>query len=120
MDPAQSIEKPLEVLKNTSKGQKSEELVCQHLQRQGWKIIHRNHRYFGVEIDLLAEKNQSFILVEVKTLSSEYHTGKIIKHSQKQRLKRVAQMLSEEKPNGLQLLIALVNKRKDICFFEIF
>jgi putative endonuclease len=44
-----------------------ESLVCLNLKRKGYNIIKRNYRKIGCEIDIIAERNQDIIIVEVKT-----------------------------------------------------
>lgn len=49
--------------------QKAEILVAQALQRQGWRILARNFRQHGFELDLVAFKGETLIFLEVKARS---------------------------------------------------
>lgn len=43
-----------------------------HLIRKGYTILHRNYRYLKAEIDILAQKGDQLVVVEVKTRSSDF------------------------------------------------
>lgn len=51
-------------------GDKGEELACQYLRRLGYRILKRNFRIRGGEIDIVAMHGEWLVFVEVKTRSS--------------------------------------------------
>lgn len=51
-------------------GKYGEDLACEFLKRQGYKIIERNFRIRGGEIDIIALEGKTLVYVEVKTRSS--------------------------------------------------
>jgi len=53
-------------------GQKGEELAQQYLIDKGFEIRHLNWRHKKNEIDIIAEKNNLLVVVEVKTRSNDY------------------------------------------------
>lgn len=53
-------------------GEKGEELAKEHLIAKGYKIRHINWRCKKNEIDIIAEKDNLLVVVEVKTRTSEY------------------------------------------------
>ncbi len=54
-------------LSTHEKGQRSEDLVAEHLRSKNWQIIGRNiFTKFG-EIDILAKENDEFVCVEVRS-----------------------------------------------------
>ena len=53
-------------------GKKGEDLAKQYLFENGYKIRHLNWRYRKTEIDIIAEKNNLLVVVEVKTRASDY------------------------------------------------
>ena len=55
-------------------GKYGEDLACHFLQKQGYKILERNFRIRGGEIDIVALDGKSLVYVEVKTRTS-YHFG---------------------------------------------
>lgn len=54
---------------NTSapRGKAGEDAVCEYLKKQGSKIIKRNYRIKGGEIDIISEKDGCIAFTEVKT-----------------------------------------------------
>jgi putative endonuclease len=59
---------------NTKKifGANGEAHIAQFLQKQGYAIVARNYKKPYGEIDLIAQKDQELVFVEVKTRSSSY------------------------------------------------
>ena len=53
-------------------GQKGEDIATGHLKEAGFKILFRNWKWGKHEIDIIAEKNDMIIFVEVKTRSDDY------------------------------------------------
>ena len=53
-------------------GKKGEEIARNYLLDKGFKIRHLNWRYKKNELDVVAEKNNLLVVVEVKTRTSEY------------------------------------------------
>lgn len=52
---------------NTQTGRYGEEVACQYLKKLGYRILERNYRIRGGEIDIVARDGQSLVFVEVKT-----------------------------------------------------
>ena len=48
-------------------GNYGEYLACQYLKKQGFKILERNFRIRGGEIDIVAKDKNDLVFVEVKT-----------------------------------------------------
>lgn len=54
-------------------GKSGEELACEYLKEQGYKILERNYRIRGGEIDIVAKDGEYLVFIEVKTRwSHEY------------------------------------------------
>lgn len=53
-------------------GIRGEDLATDYLQNKGYTIHCRNFRYQHAEIDLIVEKNQTLIFIEVKTRKWAY------------------------------------------------
>lgn len=51
----------------TEKGNLGEEAVCRWLMERGYRILERNFRVRGGEIDIIAAKDEDLCFVEVKT-----------------------------------------------------
>ncbi|MBS6062345.1 YraN family protein [Criibacterium bergeronii] len=61
---------------NTQKGKQGEELACNYLLKNGYKIITRNYKTKFAEIDIIAYKAKIISFVEVKSRSSvDYGRG---------------------------------------------
>ncbi|MGE8556371.1 MAG: YraN family protein [Chryseobacterium jejuense] len=52
-------------------GKKAEEMAADFLQKSGYKILVRNFRFQKAEIDIIAEKDELIIIVEVKARSTD-------------------------------------------------
>ncbi|SOU86096.1 conserved hypothetical protein [Tenacibaculum dicentrarchi] len=53
-------------------GIKGEQLAIEYLQNKGYVIIEKNYRFKKAEVDIIAKKSDTLIVVEVKTRSSSY------------------------------------------------
>ena len=69
-------------------GKEGEDLAVEFLIKNGYKILNRNWRFKKAEIDIIAQKNDLLIMVEVKTRSTSYFGDpqEFIKPKQKQML----------------------------------
>lgn len=57
-------------------GRLGEEIAAQYLQERGYQIVQRNLQIVHTEVDIVARHDDTVILVEVKTRSSEdYGSG---------------------------------------------
>lgn len=98
-----------------------EQVVSSYLQNQGWTILSQNKKILGVEVDIIATKEQKIMLVEVKSITKEEQLENILKDKQKERLKKVAEVVFSDHPDKQpSLIFAAVNKQQKIHFFEIF
>lgn len=52
-------------------GKTAEDLAVTHLQKNGYTILVRNFRYQKAEIDIIAEKDNLTIIIEVKARSTD-------------------------------------------------
>lgn len=53
-------------------GKKGEEIAKQYLVEKGYKIRHLNWRHKKNEIDIIANKNNLLVVIEVKTRTNDY------------------------------------------------
>ena len=56
-------------------GSKGEDIAADHLKRSGYKILFRNWKWGKNEIDIIAEKDDTVVFVEVKTRTDEFLGG---------------------------------------------
>ncbi len=52
-------------------GKAGEEAAVRHLLKNGYKILHRNWKYWPHEIDVIAEHDNQLVIVEVKTRTTD-------------------------------------------------
>lgn len=60
-------------IKHTELGLRGEEIAANHLITSGYEILDRNFRFGHLEIDLIAEKKNTVVFVEVKTRSTDIY-----------------------------------------------
>lgn len=56
-------------------GRRGEELAARHLERLGMRVVARNVRLPGGEIDLIAQEGDELVFVEVKTRIGDAETA---------------------------------------------
>jgi len=52
-------------------GKKAEDLAAEYLQKEGYKILAKNFRFQKAEIDIIAEKEETIVIIEVKARSTD-------------------------------------------------
>lgn len=52
-------------------GKIAEDLAAEYLQKKGYKVLTRNFRFQKAEIDIIAEKEDLIIIIEVKARSTD-------------------------------------------------
>jgi putative endonuclease len=53
-------------------GKKGEQLAIDFLIKNEYKILEKNYRYLKAEVDIIAQKENTLVVVEVKTRSTDY------------------------------------------------
>ena len=72
-------------------GQQGELAVCNWLKGQGFKIRHCNYMITQGEIDIIAQKDELIVFVEVKTRKTEhFHLSELITRSKQRKIIRTA------------------------------
>jgi putative endonuclease len=56
---------------NNHFGKLGEDIAAGYLERKGYKILARNYRFSRVELDVIAQKDNEVVFVEVKMRSSD-------------------------------------------------
>lgn len=84
-------------MKRIRKGVQGEQIVAALLIKNGYKILARNVKILGVEVDLVIQRESSITLLEVKT---HYYVGSgfedIISNDQVQRLLKAKEYLKKK------------------------
>ena len=80
------------------KGNWGEEKAASYLRRRGYKIVDRNCRYRQGEIDIVAEKNDIIVFVEVKTRkdASYAEAREFVTNAKQQRVIAAAQLWMQQ------------------------
>ena len=102
--------------KQQIQGDRAEEIAFQLLQRKGWVLLDRNWSCRWGELDLVLQKDQRLLVVEVKGRTAQRHDrgGLDAFHSHKRRrLARAINCWRSHHPDAghqlLQVVLALVN-----------
>ena len=75
-----------------AKGYIGEQIAAEHLAKKGWKILARNIRECGVEVDLIALDGATLVFCEVKTAERpDAHPAEWVKEGQMRRYVRAAE-----------------------------
>ena len=79
-------------------GKKGEELAAKHLIKNGYKILERNFRKPYGEIDIIAQKGENIVFVEVKTRKNDsYGTpSEFVTVKKQSRIKKAAYTYIQE------------------------
>ncbi len=74
------------------KGAQSEEIAAQYLKEKGYRILQRNFRWKGGEIDIIARQRDLIVFVEVRSRAySEFGlAAETINFSKREKIKRTA------------------------------
>jgi putative endonuclease len=77
-----------------------EDIATTHLLSSGYKLICRNYRKVGGEIDVIVEKNQRLIFCEVKTRTSHSLSTALasVSYHKQQRITKTALIYINENP----------------------
>ncbi len=96
---------------HTELGKKGEEIALMHLKKNSYKILKTNWRFGKEEIDIIAEKDDYLVVVEVKTRQSTYYgEPEIAVNKQKQKiLVRAAQAFVERYSIDLEVRFDIIS-----------
>ena len=91
------------------KGRTCEDMALQYFLRKGYKFVARNVFIYGIEVDLIFEKQEVYYVVEVKS-DNIWRMEHPLSYSQKIRLEEITKLLSEYTQKSVRLWIAFVRK----------
>ena len=100
------------------KGKLSEERAWKYFENKGYQLIDRNVQLYGVEVDLILEKNNTLYIVEVKT-NNLWRLECPLSSIQRNRLKEVALTLSNSRQCAVRLFLAVVSRNKQVQIFSL-
>ena len=90
-------------------GQRCEAIALQYFQENHYQLVAKNTRFYGVEIDLLLKKDQTYYMVEVKS-NNVWRLEKPLTKKQTERLQAASSYFSEENQCSTRLMLALVTR----------
>lgn len=108
-------------------GHLGEDIACNYLEKNGYKILARRYRYRRAEIDIIAQKERTLVFIEVKTRRHQVfgYPEEAIKKTKKNKLRGAAAgFLSQrkEKFNDLRFdILSIIFKSEnnfEIAHFE--
>jgi putative endonuclease len=75
-------------------GREGEDLACEYLKRAGLKVVERNYRCRGGEIDIVARDGATVVFVEVKERGGSSHGTAVeaVTREKRRRLLRAARL----------------------------
>ncbi len=94
-----------------SRGRRGEELAAAYLELIGLRVLSRNQRLAGVEVDLVASEGRNQVIVEVKLRSRSDYGGAphSLGGSQRTRLMRAASALLQRGAAGVRIDVVTVD-----------
>jgi putative endonuclease len=106
-------------------GKEGEKIAYKYLLREGYKILETNWRFGKAEIDIIAQKNNTLVVIEVKTRSSE-HYGKPEIFVNKKKMKLLLEAINQyveikniDDEIRFDIISVIINQyRKDIEHIE--
>jgi len=104
---------------NNELGKQGEQLATHFLIKNNYTILERNYHFKKYEIDIIAQKENTLAIIEVKTRSSAYHGNPqdFLKAAQIKRLVTAANYYIENNKLDLEVrfdIIAIL-KQKNNC-----
>ena len=103
-------------------GHDGEQIIVEHLKKNGFTICAQNYRKFFGEIDIIAAKKNLYVFVEVKTRKSNtIAMGELISPLKQKKIIKTAQtFIAENKLTQatFRFDVALVIKNNDQISFE--
>ena len=103
---------------NINKGKLCEQKALVFFQKKGWKLIAKNQRIKGIEVDLILEKSNIYLLVEVKS-DNLWRREFPINIKQKRRLLEAFSVFCEQQEKQVQIQLVIVDKKNNIHIFDL-
>ena len=104
---------------NQKKGALCEDVALSFFEKQGWRLHSRNQKVAGVEMDLIMEKPEAWLLVEVKSDNMWRREQPMSRH-QKERLSKAFLAFCESHNKPVQILLAIVDPYKKVHSFDLY
>lgn len=102
------------------KGLRSELLVEIDLRGKGWRVVAKRFKSPFAEIDLIVEKNQTVMIIEIKSVSNSHFLNFRLSRDQRQRLARAHQYFTEKWENPVEFQLAFVDPKGKIDYLDLY
>jgi putative endonuclease len=98
-----------------SRGREAEDLAARHLERRGLRVIRRNFRVRGGEIDLICRDGKTLVFVEVRLRSRQDFggAGESITAAKRRRIILAARHYLARQPNPCRFDCVLLSGLED-------
>ena len=100
------------------RGKISEQKALEFFQKKGWKLVSQNQILAGVEVDLILEKPDQYLIVEVKS-DNLWRKEYPIDIKQKKRLSQALSVFCEQHEKPTQMQLSIVDKEGNIHIFDL-
>ncbi len=96
-------------------GSKGEDVAAEFLERQGFRILHRNWRLRHKEVDIIAEDGAQLVFVEVKTRTRRMDAGDVISDFKINALREAAEGFLEKysRTDEIRFDVILLTPQRD-------
>ena len=106
-------------MNTTIRGRKGEDLAAESYQKQGFIILKRNYRFGRAEVDIIAKKDDTLAIVEVKWRSNNYFGDPQSFVSKKQQRSLITAANHYVNSNGLDVhvrfdIVSIVGKQPKV------
>lgn len=80
-------------------GTEGEKVAARYLEKNGYKILEKNYRVAGSEVDIIAQKDETLCFVEVKTRGSDDYglPEEFVDERKRRKIIRAAKIYSSQK-----------------------
>ncbi len=108
-------------LSTKESGKIGEDFAALTLELKGYKIIGRNIRIGGGEIDILATKDDSLYVFEVKLRNSDNFGNAVeaITGKKKKKLKKLTDILRKRRYKTVRLMLFAIDIKPQTLYYEI-
>ena len=95
---------------NKITGACGEDAACSFLKKKKYKIIERNFRCSGGEIDIIAQKGEDLVFVEVKTRASDKFgtPAEAVTYYKKQNMVKTAKVYLMQNPTDMNIRFDII------------
>ena len=106
-------------------GVRGEDLAAEYLRRQGYRVLERRLRIGGIEIDIVAQRGDLLVWVEVKTRSTDLFAApqQAVDVKKQRRMIAAADLYLRERGLSCEVRFDIISvvanpSREDICHIE--